>query len=195
MKHTPVWLARLNPNPAYPRSMSRLVLLALVGLLTLPFLASCDRDRIPAEYRGQIKQAARTCPDVSPQLLAAQIAQESGWDSTAVSPDGAEGLSQFMPETWTAWGTDADGDGQADPYSAEDAIKSQARLMCHLVEVARESDVPGDPIELALAAYNAGWSPVAKHEGIPPFTETTDYVAEIGDRAEKFRAEFSAKAR
>ena len=170
--------------------MARVVLLALVGLLTLPLLASCDRDRVPVEYRKQITQAARACPEVSPQLLAAQIAQESGWDSEAISPHGAEGLSQFMPETWDAWGTDADGDGQASPYSAHDSIKSQARLMCHLVELAQKSDVPGDHIELALAAYNAGWSPVQEYEGVPPYAETTNYVSEISDRTERFKSEF-----
>ena len=119
-------------------------------------LAACsaDPDRVvPREYRKAIKQAAKECPELTPRLLAAQIDQESGFDPDAVSKAGAEGIAQFVPDTWAMWGQDLD----------------------------------GDPIDLALAAYNAGWSQVVRYEGIPPFPETEAYVDRIRDRMPTYR--------
>jgi murein DD-endopeptidase MepM/ murein hydrolase activator NlpD len=45
------------------------------------------------------------------------------------SSAGAIGWMQFMPDTWARWGTDANGDGVADPWNAEDAIYSSARYL------------------------------------------------------------------
>ena len=153
-------------------------------------LAACsaDRDRVvPREYRKAIKQAARECPELTPRLLAAQIDQESGFDPDAVSSAGAEGIAQFVPDTWAVWGEDLDGDGVASVYDAFEAIDAQARLMCFLVYEANTSDIDGDPVDLALAAYNAGWSQVVRYDGIPPFRETEAYVDRIRDREPTYR--------
>ena len=83
---------------------------------------------VPREYRKSIRAAAK-CPELTPKLLAAQIDQESGFDPDAVSPR-AEGIAQFIPDTWAVWGRDLDGDGVASPYNPEEAIDAQARLMC-----------------------------------------------------------------
>ena len=91
-------------------------------------LAACaaDPDRVvPREYRKPIKQAAKECPELSPKLLAAQLDQESGFDRDAVSKAGAEGIAQFVPDTWAVWGQDLDGDGVASPYNAREAIDAQ----------------------------------------------------------------------
>ncbi len=153
-------------------------------------LAACsaDPDRVvPREYRKAIKQAAKECPELTPKLLAAQIDQESGFNPDAVSKAGAEGIAQFIPDTWEVWGEDLDGDGVASPYNALEAIDAQARLMCFLVFEANTSDIDGDPIDLALAAYNAGWSQVVRYDGIPPFRETEAYVERIRDREKTYR--------
>ena len=153
-------------------------------------LAACsaDPDRVvPREYRKAIKQAAKECPELTPKLLAAQIDQESGFNPDAVSKAGAEGIAQFIPDTWEVWGEDLDGDGVASPYNALEAIDAQARLMCFLVYEANTSDIDGDPIDLALAAYNAGWSQVVRYDGIPPFRETEAYVERIRDREKTYR--------
>ncbi len=153
-------------------------------------LAACsaDPDRVvPREYRKAIKQAAKQCPELTPKLLAAQIDQESGFNPDAVSSAGAEGIAQFIPDTWEVWGEDLDGDGVASPYNALEAIDAQARLMCFLVYEANTSDIDGDPIDLALAAYNAGWSQVVRYDGIPPFRETEAYVERIRDREKTYR--------
>lgn len=142
---------------------------------------------VPQEYRKPIKQAAKECPELTPRLLAAQIDQESGFDSGAKSKAGAEGIAQFVPDTWSRWGRDLDGDGVADPYDAREAIDAQARLMCFLIFEAQASGINGDPVDLALAAYNAGWSQVVRYQGIPPFKETKGYVQTIRDREGSYR--------
>lgn len=164
-----------------PAAVVLAVALALTG-------CSSDGPRIvPKQYRSMIKEAARECPELTPKLLAAQLDQESGFDPRAVSKAGAEGIAQFMPDTWQMWGRDLDGDGVASPYNPREAIDAQARLMCFLIYEAKTSDIAGDPIDLALAAYNAGWGQVVRYQGIPPFDETEAYVERIRDRAPTYQ--------
>ena len=162
-------------------------LLVLTAVLAVAGCSAGGPRVVPTEYRKPIRQAAKECPELSPRLLAAQIDQESGFDPDAVSGAGAEGIAQFVPETWQRWGQDLDGDGVASPYNAREAIDAQARLMCFLIFEAKASGIDGDPIDLALAAYNAGWSQVVRYQGIPPFEETENYVARIRDREPTYR--------
>ena len=74
-----------------------------------------------------------------------------------------------MPGTWDTWGRDADGDGTASPFDPVDAIAAQGALMCHLLHTAQATGW-GDPIDLALAGYNAGWGAVTappRHPALP----------------------------
>jgi len=112
--------------------------------------------------------------------LAAQLDAESGWNPNAVSPVGAQGLAQFMPGTWIGQGVDGDRDGIRDPFNPADAIASQASFMCKLLAaVSANRNLTGDPIDLALAAYNAGLGAVQKYAGMPPYAETQNYVRRI----------------
>jgi hypothetical protein len=105
---------------------------------------------------------------VDPSLLAAVAQVESGMDPTAVSPAGARGLMQLMPATAAELGV-------ADPFDPAQAVDGAARLLrSHL-------DRFGS-VELALAAYNAGAGAVSRHGGIPPYTETQQYVLRVMDR-------------
>lgn len=153
-------------------------------------LAGCAAPpQVPEEYRAHVIRAGQECPKVSAELIAAQLQQESGWDARAESRQGAQGLAQFMPETWGRWGRDLDGDGSADPFDAAEAIDAQARLMCYLIEQAQASDIDERSVVLALAAYNAGWGPVSEHGGVPPYPETQAYVEEILDLAKRVDVE------
>jgi len=135
---------------------------------------------VPAAYHPLILRAARTCPGITAPLLAAQIEAESGWNPDAHSPVGAQGLAQFMPGTWTSEGLDGDGDALRDPFNPADAIASQASFMCTLlVAVSDDDQLTGDPLNLALAAYNAGLGTVRRFGGIPPYPETQGYVRRI----------------
>lgn len=126
-----------------------------------------------------LQRAAGTCPEVTAPVLAAQIQQESGWNPQATSPVGARGLTQFMPATWAARGTDGDGDGRADPADPADAVQSQAGYMCGLVGQVRQVQLPGDMLDLALGAYNAGFGAIQSSHGLPPYPETQNYVRTI----------------
>jgi soluble lytic murein transglycosylase-like protein len=103
---------------------------------------------------------------VSPALVLAMIAVESGGDPTAVSGKGAVGLMQLMPATAERFGVkDA-----ADP--AQNIRGGVAYLNWLMSEFQR------DPL-LVLAGYNAGENAVRSHDGVPPFAETRDYVPKV----------------
>jgi cell wall-associated NlpC family hydrolase len=136
----------------------------------------------PAEYRDLIEEAGHTCPEVSPNLLAALLTQESGFNPKARSPVGAQGIAQFMPSTWESHGIDGNGDGKRDVWDPEDAIPSSAKYLCTIAEDVK--DVPGNKQHNMLAAYNAGSGAVRKYGGVPPYKETQNYVKVISALAE-----------
>jgi soluble lytic murein transglycosylase-like protein len=120
---------------------------------------------VPAALHALIARAARA-EQLPPALLAAQLEAESGFDASARSPSGAQGIAQFMPATWTgAWNPQR----LASPFDPVAAIAAQARLMHLLLE-----QTAGD-LAAALAAYNAGPSVLP---GQWP-RETRTYVARI----------------
>lgn len=143
---------------------------------------------VPAEFRPWILKAAEECkqPELTPALLAAQLWQESKFQTSkekATSRAGAEGPAQFMPGTWATWGRDVDGNGEASPWDIGDAVMAQGRMMCSLIKQAKGSGYGGDVRALALAGYNAGWGAVQRYKGVPPASfaggETHRYVQNI----------------
>lgn len=130
------------------------------------------REDIPAEYMADLEEAAATS-GLSVDLLAAQIEQESGWDPEAVSPVGAQGLSQFMPGTWAEYGSGS----PMDPHAA---IAAQGQYMADLVDqVSSMASNEREIARLALAAYNAGPGAVQDAGGVPNIPETQNYVQTI----------------
>jgi soluble lytic murein transglycosylase-like protein len=97
--------------------------------------------------------------------------QESGFNSSAVSPAGAQGLMQFMPATAAGLGVNA-----MDPASA---IDGAARYLSSLTKQFGST-------QLALAAYNAGPGTVSRYGGIPPYAETQNYVSAVTRKAEAY---------
>jgi hypothetical protein len=151
-----------------------------VGAAALGATAQLRPGAVPAAYEPLLHRAAQTCPGITAPLLAAQIEVESGWNPRAASPAGAQGLAQFMPATWAGEGLDGDGDGVRDPFQPADAIVSQASFMCRLLAaVSADQNLTGEPLELALAAYNAGLGAVQRARGVPPYPETQQYVRRI----------------
>jgi len=107
------------------------------------------------------------------QVLA-QIDQESGGDPRAVSPAGAQGLMQLMPETakWL---------GVSDPFDPLQNVLAGVRYMHDLM-------VQFHSWELALAAYNAGPGAVEiAGNRVPDIAQTRGYVASITQLAPEYQ--------
>jgi hypothetical protein len=99
-------------------------------------------------------------------LLAAVVQAESGFDPMAVSPQGAQGLMQLMPQTAQVYGV-------SQPHEPRANVRAGAR---YLRDLLRRFD---DDLELALAAYNAGPAAVRRFRGVPPYRETRHYVRRV----------------
>ena len=123
--------------------------------------------RFSGAYRGAYLQKARSAArknGVPEDTFLRLIQQESGWNQAALSPKGAKGLAQLMPETAQHLGVDIN-----DPEDNLDGGARYLRMMYDRFGSWR----------LALAAYNAGPQAVEKHGGIPPYDETVKYVKAI----------------
>ncbi len=106
---------------------------------------------IPADLLPVFEAAATSSPCTVPwTLLAAVAATESGFDPTAVSGAGAQGLFQFEPATFAEYATPvpADGADPPSPFDPVDAAYAAGRYLCSLGVVENPS--------LALVAYNCG---------------------------------------
>lgn len=129
---------------------------------------------VPAEYIEPIKAAAKVA-GLPESIVAKQIQAESNFNRMAGSSAGAKGPAQFTDSTWALYGNGGD------VYDVEDALDAYGRYMRALADqVAPYAN--GDAnlhVKLTLAAYNAGPGAVAQFKGIPPYSETQNYVNKI----------------
>lgn len=102
--------------------------------------------------------------NISPALLAAVAKAESGFNPRAVSSAGARGLMQIMPGTAKGLGVN--------PMIPAQAVDGAARLL-------RSGLKEFGSVKLALAAYNAGAGAVHRYNGVPPYSETQNYVRRV----------------
>jgi hypothetical protein len=103
---------------------------------------------------------------VDPTLVRAVMRHESGFNSTAVSPKGAQGLMQLMPGTAALMGV-------KDPFDPEQNIAGGVGYLRRCLDRFQHN------VPLAVAAYNAGPESVAKCGTIPPFQETQVFVSNV----------------
>ena len=126
--------------------------------------AAVPAGEVPNEWLERIRLAS-TRHGLDEALLTAVIKVESNFDSYAMSPKGARGVMQIMPDTGRALGLE----NFFDPDANLDAGAA------YLASLLREFSRP----ELALAAYNAGPDAVRRHGGLPPYAETQNYVDRV----------------
>jgi soluble lytic murein transglycosylase-like protein len=125
-------------------------------------------EKYSAEYR------------MDPSLVRAMISKESGFNSKAVSPKGAQGLMQLMPAT-------AARHGVRNTFDPEENIKGGIKHMRSLM------DMFDNNLTLSLAAYNAGENLVQRIGRVPNIRETNDYVRTITQKYGKSKMETVAE--
>ncbi len=127
-----------------------------------------------ADY-DQIISKCATKYGVNPSLIKAVIQAESGYNPNAISRKGASGLMQLMPETARSLKV-------SNSFDPKDNVEGGVRYLRFLLDTFR-----GD-VSLAVAAYNAGLSKVAKYGGIPPYNETRTYVNRVLSYMQTYQA-------
>nr|WP_245731592.1 lytic transglycosylase domain-containing protein [Loktanella fryxellensis] len=118
-------------------------------------------------YAGPYLALARSAAQkhgIPEDLFLRLVQQESGWNAAAISTKGALGLAQLMPDTARGLGVD--------PRDPVQNLEGGARYL--KLQYAKFGNWPH-----ALAAYNAGPGAVERHNGIPPYAETVNYVRVI----------------
>lgn len=136
------------------------------GEAALPAPAADLRKLHGRRYASLIREVARE-EQVDAALLHAVVTVESGYNARAVSPKGAVGLMQLMPDTARRYAV-------SDIWDPVQNLRGGARYLRDLLTMFN------DNLSLALAAYNAGEKAVirAGHR-IPPFAETRNYVPRV----------------
>jgi soluble lytic murein transglycosylase-like protein len=133
-----------------------------------PKCHAVDWNKVPLNTRvfeDEIRTAASRY-SVDEALIRAIIHSESAFRPDALSPKGAQGLMQLMPAMQTELEV-------SDPYDPESNIEGGSYHLSRVLEKFNGN------VELAAAAYNAGIGAVSRHGGVPPYTETREYVRRV----------------
>jgi soluble lytic murein transglycosylase-like protein len=130
-----------------------------------PAVAVSSRAAVVAADPRDLADAAADRYGLPRELVRSVMAAESGYSMEAISPKGAIGLMQLMPETARDLGVD--------PHDPMQNVDGGTRYLRDLLLRYNGG------LRHALAAYNAGPGAVDRYKGIPPFAETIQYVARI----------------
>jgi soluble lytic murein transglycosylase-like protein len=125
----------------------------------------------PFDLDETLRRLARI-HQVPPELIHSIIAAESAFDPQAVSPKGAVGLMQLMPETARELAVE-------NPHDPHQNVTGGVNYFKQLLE--RYTGTP-DQLVRALAAYNAGPGAVERYDGLPPYAETRAFVRRVIER-------------
>lgn len=136
------------------------------------------KERTPAgaqssSYRDLIRRHANSFR-LEEALVKAVIKAESNYQSRVVSHKGAQGLMQLIPET-------ARDLRVTNPFDPSENIRGGSEYLRRML------DLFNNDLELALAAYNAGPNAVQRYGGIPPYTETRNYVQRVKRYLDHYR--------
>jgi hypothetical protein len=160
----------LLPSPGWTGSVPRASpgggLMIDDGLVEKMVPSSRKMDASSNESFSKLAGAISLEYGVSPRLVKTIIQAESNGDSRAISPKGAMGLMQLMPDTARAYRV-------LNPFDPGENIRAGVRYLRDLLR-----EFSGD-LSLSLAAYNAGSGAVRKYQGIPPYPETQEFVRKV----------------
>lgn len=142
--------------------------------MTPPVLQTEADDPLPqtwlsSEKRQKIVDLARELApkfDVDARLVLAVIAAESAFDTTAVSPKNAQGLMQLIPET-------------AERFQVKKILDPSQNMRGGIAYLRWLLAYFQGDVRLALAGYNAGEGAVDRYKGVPPYSETRQYVERV----------------
>jgi len=107
------------------------------------------------------------------ELFLNLVRAESNFNPRAVSPKGAMGLCQLMPQTARELGV-------KNPFDVDENLNAGAKYLKKLYKKYKDW-------KLALAAYNAGEGAVDRYRGIPPYRETISYIKKVTAGKESFK--------
>lgn len=124
-------------------------------------------------FHDQFRSAAKKT-GVDDALLRSVAHAESAFNRMALSPKGAQGVMQLMPQVSQEYGV-------RDPYDSTASIEAGAKHLKMLL-----LRYQGDVVR-AAAAYNAGMGAVAKYGGVPPYAETRAYVEKVQALYSRYR--------
>jgi soluble lytic murein transglycosylase-like protein len=130
-----------------------------------PAVGVSGRTAVVAADPRDLADAAADRYGLPRELVRSVMAAESGYSMAAISPKGAIGLMQLMPETARDLGVD--------PHDPMQNVDGGTRYLRDLLLRYNGG------LRHALAAYNAGPGAVDRYNGIPPFAETIQYVSRI----------------
>ncbi|EIJ42827.1 soluble lytic murein transglycosylase-like protein [Beggiatoa alba B18LD] len=166
--YLPIPQALLLPNRFTPPSRQ----VATLSTVTTQAIRATRK----TDYDSYIQLAALDTR-VEEALLHAVIKVESNYNAMAVSPKGATGLMQLMPNTASRFGV-------LDSTNPQENIQGGSKYLRYLL------DLFNNDLSLALAAYNAGEGAVMKYGNtIPPYPETQNYVIKVTDLYHQFLAQ------
>lgn len=120
---------------------------------------------VASKYGTEILKAT-IGTSVSPAFVLAVIGIESAGQPAAISSAGAQGLMQLIPATAERFGV----------TDATDPVQNIKGGVAYLDWLMGQFD--RDPL-MVLAAYNAGEGAVRANDGVPPYSETRDYVPKV----------------
>lgn len=140
---------------------------AVASTATLPKASppKIASDAVLKDYGSAIEEASRQYA-VDAKLIYSVIMAESGGNPAAVSSQGAKGLMQLM-------------DATAADMGVADSLNPQQNIIGGTKYLRRLLDKYDGDVKLTLAAYNAGPGAVEKHNGVPPYAETRQYVDKV----------------
>lgn len=114
----------------------------------------------------ELIKSVATSHEVDPALVKAIVQAESAFDPDAVSRSGARGLMQVLPETASRFSIE----NLSDP---RENLKAGVKYLKYLIE-----QFDGN-VTMAVAAYNAGPNRVRHYKGVPPYSETRNYLTKV----------------